>query len=225
VLEGKIQIGTDLRLVSPEGNEPLGHVGRVHIEHSNPFEPFDPAKPLQESGEGGRRSQIPPIIAQILGHQNQFLDSPTCQFLRLSQEGRQGLALQISSNGGYHTIGAEVSATFRDLQISIMRRSTKQARKAHGILEGARRKGRILDLGPIIRKQTIAHLDDFGSLAYPYPGVHLRHLICQILTEALGEATHDHQGLAGTVFLEAGHLQDRLDGFFLGGLNEGAGVD
>ena len=141
VLEGKIQIGTDLRLVSPEGNEPLGHVGRVHVEHSDPFEPFDPAKPLQESGEGGRRSQIPPIIAQVLGHQNQFLDSPTCQFLRLFQEGRQGLALQISPNGGYHAIGAEVSASFRDLQIGIMRRRTKQARKAHGILEGAGRKG------------------------------------------------------------------------------------
>ena len=54
-----------------------------------------------------------------------------------------------------------------------------------------------LHLGPITRKQAVAHLNDFGSLAHPHPGVHLRHLICQFLTEALRETAHDHQDLTG----------------------------
>lgn len=67
-------------------------------------------------------------------------------------------------------------------------------------------------------------LRDLVRFADAKEGVHLRQLRRELLGIALGEAPRDDERLAVLLFVLR-HLQDRVDGLLLGGLDEAAGID
>ena len=56
-------------------------------------------------------------------------------------------------------------------------------------------------------------------------GVDFRNAFADFIAIALDEAAGDDELFGVTLGFEAGHLEDGVDGFLLGGIDEGAGVD
>jgi len=67
-------------------------------------------------------------------------------------------------------------------------------------------------------------IEDGFEFARAYDGVDFRDALADLVAIALDEAAGDDE-LFGVAFgFEAGHLEDGVDGFLLGGVDEGAGV-
>ena len=60
--------------------------------------------------------------------------------------------------------------------------------------------------------------------AGPVDRVDLRNLFLELIAIALGHAAGDDELAAGGLLLELRHLEDGVDGFLLGAIDEGAGV-
>ena len=67
--------------------------------------------------------------------------------------------------------------------------------------------------------------DDLGHFAGAEQRVDLGNLILQFVPVSLGEAPGDHQPLARAGLLQLRHLEDGVDGFLLGLVDERARVD
>ena len=76
-----------------------------------------------------------------------------------------------------------------------------------------------------VRLQAFAHRHDLRQFIGANQRVHFRKLIANLIAIALHHASRHDQlpRLAG--FLVFGHLQNRVDGFLLGRIDEAAGVD
>lgn len=69
-------------------------------------------------------------------------------------------------------------------------------------------------------------LGDVGHLIDADEGVHFGEKLGEFVAEALGEATGDDESLAGAdLVAELGRFENGVDAFFLGGVDEGAGID
>ena len=68
-------------------------------------------------------------------------------------------------------------------------------------------------------------MKNFRHLSRPKDRVDFRDLFLQFFTITLGKAAGDHEAGAVAVLLVFRHFQDRVDGFLLRAIDEGAGVD
>ena len=73
--------------------------------------------------------------------------------------------------------------------------------------------------------EALADIDDAVEFVGADEGVDFRHFVADIAAVALHQAAGDDQLFGAADFLVLGHLQDGVDRFFLGGVDETAGVD
>jgi len=76
-----------------------------------------------------------------------------------------------------------------------------------------------------VAQKSVAMRDDVVFISEAEDEVGFREVVLQFCFITLGEAASDDQATALTVYLEVSSIEYGRNGFFLGGLDESAGVD
>ena len=146
-------------------------------------------------------------------------DAPGGKLPYFPQDFRFPAAPVGTADQGNGAEGASVGASFSDPGIGHVGRRRQQAvllKIAQIVLTGVNRFA--LQGFPDSVRQG-------GILINAQQQVDFRHLFQQILLIPLGKASGDNQQSALTGFLVFCHLENGIDGFFLGWINESAGID
>ena len=116
---------------------------------------------------------------------------------------------------------AGMIAAFGDLDVRGMLRRRENARRE--IVIQIRRQAAAL-AAPARNSPSDGRQNSF-DFACSDDRVHFRNLLANLVAVALDQASGDDQFFRAAEFLVLGHLQDRVDRFFLRGRDEAAGVD
>ncbi len=113
---------------------------------------------------------------------------------------------------------ARVVAALGNLDVGEVARRGEHPRREVVIEVGNR--GR--SAGTVFR--AFAQCNDALELVGTHQRIHFRHLLADIAAVAFHQAAGDNQLSRAAGFLVLGHLQNGVDGFLLGGVDEAAGV-
>ena len=215
VLEGNVEVGQDLALRHQRDH--LIHM-RIGV---NVVQAYPCPKLAQFAGKVGhvrahlaalpRRGgvlEIEAVGGGILADDQQFLRARRHQLLRLAQHGIDRARGQIAANGGNNAEGAAVVAAFGNLQVAVVARRQLDALFRHEVDILAQRR----------RDDVMHRAHHFLVLLRAGDGQHVGEALADqvgFLAEAAGD---DHLAVLGN------GLADGLQRFFLGAVEEAAGV-
>ena len=241
VLKGDVHVAGHLGAFRDGGGQFVAPVGGVGVKKPDPEFPFNGVQGADQGGQGfpaggvhraaAVRARIRPfvhaVVGNVLRNEADFLHAGPDEGFRFTHHVLLGAAAVASPDHRDDAVGATVVAAFRYLDVGRMRGSKAVARRVpvRNILALAFNK-------IFIRSGPLHHLRDdfreFGDLVRADEGVHLRQQGGQFLLEALGQAARYNQLLVFRISsaLPGAHdVQNGVDGFLLGLVNESAGVD
>jgi len=241
VLQGHVDVTGDFRAFGDGLNEVITPVGGVGIEETDPKVASDFIEGADEGGEGfafggvdaaaGLWPVLGPFvhseIGGVLGDQVDLFDSGCDEVARFFDDGFLSAASVATANLGDDAEGAGVIAAFSDLDVGEVFWGEAEPR---GVVIG--------DVFGLAGDEVFLHLGshealndggDGGDLVEADEGVDVGHEAGKFLGEALGEATGDDDflffALGSALLARIDGVVNGANGFLLGHVDEGTGVD
>ena len=220
MLQRHVDVLDDLVLARDRVEDRVGHGRGVRVHHADPAEAVDGAESPQQEGQAVAQAEVEAVARRVLGDQHDLLHTPRGQRPGLRHDVLDRPAAMQAAQRRDDAEGARVVAALADLHVGEMRRGRQDA-GGRVIVDPLRPAlGGVGDGGfAFDRAQHVVHLSGAEG------GVDLGDLAAQLLVVALGEAAGDHQTPRAARLLLARHLEDRVDRFLLGPVDERARVD
>ena len=208
-------------LIDGSGAEPIRDAVRIDVEQADPASSLQFRQPLQQPGDAVLDPEIRAVVRRVLGNQ-----------VELHRPGvHQGPGLRQDRPDPSRAVGpaelrdgaeaARVVAALGDLDVDGVSRAGEHPRDLMVVQIG----GRSARGGPPVATLAPDGVRHPPEVVESEEGVHLWQLLPELLRVALHETTCHYKPPTGSGLLEPGHLEDRVDRFFPGGLDESAGVD
>ena len=197
----------------------LGDFVRIGVEEADPLfgRGLDLGEAGEQIGEAVREPQIFAVAGGVLADQVDFADALLEEAGGLGDDGFEAPAAEGAAILGDHAEGAGMIAALGDLHVGEVARGGENARGEVVIEVGLQGVG--------IRFQPFADGDDAFQFVGADEGVDFGQFLADIAAVAFDQAAGDDQFAGAADFLVLGHLEDGVDRFLLGGVNEAAGVD
>ena len=204
-------------------DEPVRDVRRMQVEVAEPRDRRlgERQEQIAEVRPSRAARQILPPRQGVLRDEHHFLDAVAGERLDLRHHVGQRAAPVPPAHQRDRAEGAAHVAPFGDLHVGVglaAETHPRHVRPVHVSRGGGRHPG-------VAGVQPADHVHDPWQLARAHERVDLGHLGEELGPVALGQAAGDHQAAAGRAALPGGELQDGLDRFLLGPVDERAGVD
>ena len=195
---------------------------RVAVQHPEPVDPVDLRRFFHQGGQGCVLMGLGAVAGGVLGDEDMLPDAPGRQVPDLRKDLFLPAAAVGAADQGNRAEGAAVGAAFADPDIGGIRRRGEHAAVfavAEVVRAGA--DGR----GGLPFQRFADHGGQLPVLVDAEEDIDLREFLQEVLFIPLDQAAGDHQQAALSGLLELRHFEDRVDGFFLGGVDEAAGID
>ena len=241
MLEGNVYIAGHFGAFRDGCGQFVAPVGGVGVEQPDPEFSLNGVQSAEQGSQGFSaggihraaavwariRPFIHAVIGDVLRDEADFLHAGPDKGFRFTHYVLLGTAAVASADHGNDAVGAAVVAAFRYLDVGRVRRGKAVARRVPVRNVPAFSFNEVPVLyGPV------HHLSDdfrqFGDLVRTDKGVHLRKQGGQFLPEALGQAARHDEFLVfriSPIFPGTHDVQNGIDGFLLGLVNESAGID
>ena len=172
---------------------------------------------FEKAGQPIGEAEVFAVRGGVLPDQIDFADAPIEEARGFGDDGFQLAAAEPAAILRDHAEGARMVAAFRDFDVSEMARSGEHARREVVIQVGPGWNPR--------RFHAFAHGHDAIQVIGADNGIDLGDLLADGVAVAFHQATRHNQLAGSSALLEFGHLEDSLDRFLFGGVDETAGVD
>ena len=192
---------------------------RISVKEANPLRlrRLDLREPRQQLRQAVFQSEIFPVAGGILADQIDFPDALAKKPRGFGNHRFKPAAAEIAAILRDHAKSAGMIAALGDLHVGKMARRGQNARRQVVIEIGRGIGNRLVN--------SFADRDDPVDFVGPDDGIDLGHVFPDIAAVALDQAAGHDQPLRPADFLVLRHLQNRVDGFLLGRIDETAGVD
>jgi len=224
VLDGDVEVPADFRICGHDGQKPVIDPVRICVQEADPTQTADRAKSRQQLCKVGFFLQVASVGGRILRDEKNFLCATGDEGLRLGEDIVGRPAAGPAADGGDDAIGAAVRAAVGDLQAGGEGRGLSPAGKA-GIHEKPGWSCRIGKRRTIRRFQSGQAGGDLRDVVDSQAEVDFRDFAVEGFSVALGEASGNDEAAHVPLPLQFGGRENGLYGLFLGGQDEGAGVD
>ena len=84
VLDGQIKVRHHLGIANQGGNKFIGDTFRIGVQHADPADAVDGLQLVEQLADSPRLAPVLAVSGGVLGDQDQFLDTLTCQPAGLS---------------------------------------------------------------------------------------------------------------------------------------------
>ena len=199
MLDGNVQIMTDLRISRDGLHQCLINLLRVAVEDADPLQSLQGRQFIQKLRQRLVSVEVCPVQCGFLGHQDQLPGTILHQRRRLCQKTLHGHGTIMSPQLRNDAVGAVLVTALCNLQILGIALAAFHA----------------LQL-PVQLLHILTDADDL---------IHLRQLLPDFIPVALHETAGHDQLLELGTFLILTHLDDGIDALLLRRSDEGAGVD
>ena len=208
MLEGDIEILTDVGVLPHHSQQVPREVCRIGIVQSDPRHPRDISHLLNQFGNMLTTIDIHTIIGQFLGNDIEFLCALLHQLAYLIKNLLHRTTLVSTCNQRDSTIGTMTVTALTDFYIGIMWRG--------GNFSKAIPRSSFLIPRQILQQILVVEL--------PIPPIHLRNFLLKVCEITLRETAHHKELLNPALRLGLGKLKNRIDALFLGIGNEATGI-
>ena len=214
MLDRHVEVADDARLLRDDFEQLRRDAGRVEVHVADPRYGRLAHQGLQHLGQAHAVAAVAPVVGQVLRHEVDLARALHLEQLRLADDvvERERAVLAAHQRDGAER--AAVVASFADLEV------------AHpGRVAGVEPHAGVQRLGVADQPARVQLADELVGLRRAEEEVHLGEGLLHLALVPFHHAPHRHQGLAGAVHLVAGRLDDGVERFLLGRVNEPAGVD
>ena len=210
MLDRHVHVLHESRFVCHQVQEFVVYEHRVPVQRADPWDVRVVEDGAEQAGQSAALlALLAAKISRVLRDQRDFLDALRLEFLRFGDDVFDGAGCLLAADERDGAVGAAAVAAFCDFQIGVVLETAEvHAREVLGIAT--------------LRCNDAHFLQKFARLVCTYPVVDFGKFLFEFLAVAARKAARDNQLLLGLLAL---HLcENRVDGFFLRGLDEPAGV-
>ena len=220
MLNGDVQIVTDLGFCPNHLDQFIRDLLRITVENADPENPGNLSKPAKQQVQRFLSIEIQTVEGSLLGDKDQLLHTGFRQTLCLFRQFLHGNTSIGSAHLWNDTIGTVFVAALCDLQISVM-----SAGSEHSVLHSCGSTAQFpeeIRFLPCHCALYCRHdiLDGHGA----YHRIHFRDLTADVRGVALSQTARHHQSLQLSRFLQLCQLQDSLNALLLGISDKAAGI-
>ena len=220
MLQRQIDIGRDLGKIGDGVQETIVGGVRVAVEHAHPVHALDGADGLEKFGQQQLAlGEIVAVAGGVLRDQRDFRHTARGQFAAFLDDAVKGARVVRPADEGDGAVAAAVVAAVGNFHVGGV-----GGRGQHAL--GVKEAFAVADVaGAPSRLGLPHHFQQARVVRHAHEAVHLGHFAVEVVDVALGEAAGDEQLFEPARLLVLRHLENGLDGFLLGRLDEAAGVD